>query len=298
MSWVRWDDQFPIHRKVERLSDAAFRLHASAICWCARNLTDGYVGKDDLTAAAPRHFLTPEDLIDELVLREVWDPVEGGWEIHDYLEYQPSKARVAADRKKAAERQRRFKARSNAVGSEDDGVTSGGNGVGNALEQRVTSGTNGVQAGNNAVQTGYNATPSRPVPSRKEKDKDSSLRSPPRPDVEDLCEQLRTGIEANGVKATITTKWRTEARLMLDRDGRDFEQTKSLIDWATADDFWSAVVLSMTKVRTKYDTMLLQAKRDFRQRSRSHEAPTDRNIRNFLGAGAEDRQLPAGRDHV
>jgi hypothetical protein len=33
MTWVRFDDQFPIHRKMTGLSDAAFRLHVLAIFW-------------------------------------------------------------------------------------------------------------------------------------------------------------------------------------------------------------------------------------------------------------------------
>lgn len=37
MTWVRFDDQFPISRKVSGLPDKAFRLHFSAIFWCARN---------------------------------------------------------------------------------------------------------------------------------------------------------------------------------------------------------------------------------------------------------------------
>lgn len=54
MPWVRFDDQFPIHRKVDGLSDAAYRLHTSAIFWCARNLTDGFVSEEDLDGVTAR----------------------------------------------------------------------------------------------------------------------------------------------------------------------------------------------------------------------------------------------------
>ena len=41
MTWVKVDDALPEHPKVARLSDAAFRVHISALCYSARNLTDG-----------------------------------------------------------------------------------------------------------------------------------------------------------------------------------------------------------------------------------------------------------------
>lgn len=36
MSWVRLDDQFADHPKVVGLSSDAFRLHVSAMCYCAK----------------------------------------------------------------------------------------------------------------------------------------------------------------------------------------------------------------------------------------------------------------------
>ena len=52
MPWVRFDDQYPIHRKVAGLSDTAFRLHSAAIFWCVRNGTDGFVPEEDLDLVA------------------------------------------------------------------------------------------------------------------------------------------------------------------------------------------------------------------------------------------------------
>jgi hypothetical protein len=178
MSWVRFDDQYPIHRKVEGLSDAAFRLHTSAIFWCARNETDGFVGADDLANAAPRGMSNPEIHVPELTRpgRDVWEVSDGGWVIHDYLDYQFSKARLTEDRKKNALRQQRFRTRTsgnrNAVsnGVSNAFVTQDRNAVSNA------SLPNSTDADRNAVS---NAAPSRPDPSRKE---DSLRSSTPRGD--------------------------------------------------------------------------------------------------------------------
>lgn len=108
MPWVRFDDQFPLHRKVQPLSDAAYRLHSEAIHWCARNKTDGFVPAEDVSVVST--VRRPSKFIPELVKRGLWIEVDDGWEIHDFLEYQPSKAKVEREQKQKAERQARWKA--------------------------------------------------------------------------------------------------------------------------------------------------------------------------------------------
>jgi len=154
MPWVRFDDHFPVNRKVDGLSDTAFRLHVSAIFWCARNLTDGVVPEEDLELVTAR-VRAPARFSTELVRRGLWHeagydcgsatcppPGTNGWVIHDYWEFQPSKDRVLADRASSAERQQRWRER-------------------NALHGPNNGGSNGVTNG------GSNSAPSRPVPKEK-----------------------------------------------------------------------------------------------------------------------------------
>lgn len=96
MTWVRLDDQFPIHRKVGALSDPAFRLHVEALCWCARHLTDGVVSRDDLSTVS--RIRGAERYVAELVRRGCWSETDEGWLIHDYLEYQQSRSKVLQTR--------------------------------------------------------------------------------------------------------------------------------------------------------------------------------------------------------
>jgi len=135
MPWVRFDDQFTIHRKVDGLSDAAFRLHTSAIFWSARNLTDGSVTREDLDGVSAR-VRTPERFAAECKKRGVWHlgdedcpsekcPADGtgdrdGWIIHDYWEFQPSKEQVVRDREASARRQAKWRANRN---GSSNGVT-------------------------------------------------------------------------------------------------------------------------------------------------------------------------------
>lgn len=93
------DDGFPEHEKVAGLSDAAFRVHVTALCWCARRETDGRVPD----AVARRLGASPK-IREELRRAGLWDPGEGASHIHDYLEYNLSKAQLDEQREIAARR--------------------------------------------------------------------------------------------------------------------------------------------------------------------------------------------------
>ena len=105
MTWARFEDRFPWHRKVRALSDGAFRLHVSAICWSTEHLTDGYIPAEDLHVASDTKL--PLKAVAELTHRGLWEASEQGWLIHDYLIYNLSADQVKAERAAAAERQRR-----------------------------------------------------------------------------------------------------------------------------------------------------------------------------------------------
>lgn len=107
MVWASLDDGFCDHPKVEALSDAAFRLHVAAICYCARLLTDGHVSLERVPRLVRRY--RPK-LLAELVDGGVWhrcghrcascpQPAEGSVYLHDFLAVpNRSKAQVQRDR--------------------------------------------------------------------------------------------------------------------------------------------------------------------------------------------------------
>jgi hypothetical protein len=102
-----------------------------------------------------------------------------------------------------------------------------------------------------------NLKPSSPKPTKGDESE------PPRADVEKICRHLADRIVDNGSRRPkITPTWRTEARLLLDKDGRTVEQVIKAIDWCQTDDFWRANVLSMPKLREKYDQLRLAAQRN------------------------------------
>jgi hypothetical protein len=120
--------------------------------------------------------------------------------------------------------------------------------------------------------------PSRPVPSDESSDEDSSPNA--RPDVIDLCEHLADRIEANGSRRPrIGKRWHTAARLLLDVDGRTPGQVRAAIDWCQDDPFWRANILSMPKLRERYDQLRLAA-----QRQQTPARPGDRQIEHLRDA--------------
>lgn len=113
MSWVRLDDGAPGHRKIVGLSDAAFRLWIVGLTHCNQQANDGR-----FSAHAARimfgYLASPElgkGAAAELVAADLWALTDDGYEVRNYLEYQPSKAERDNANKAAAERMRTMRAR-------------------------------------------------------------------------------------------------------------------------------------------------------------------------------------------
>ena len=94
MTWVRIDDSMPENPVMAGLSDAAFRAWVESLCYCSRNLTDGYVpGRIAAQRWSPK-------AVDELVTAGRWEALEHGFGVHDYLEFNPTRAHVEETRQK------------------------------------------------------------------------------------------------------------------------------------------------------------------------------------------------------
>ena len=52
--------------------------------------------------------------------------------------------------------------------------------------------------------------------------------------------------------------WADSARMMLERDGRDKHRIKNVIDFCQSDPFWRRNILSVPKLREKFDQLELQ----------------------------------------
>lgn len=106
MPWIKLDDQFWTHPKLERLSDKAHRLYLRSIGYAAQHLTDGLLDTTALRTLGATQRLC-EELCEPIYPGEsgVWEPVRQGYLIHDYLDYNPSRQEVLERRRRDADRQ-------------------------------------------------------------------------------------------------------------------------------------------------------------------------------------------------
>jgi len=86
--YLNLDDNFADHEKVDALTDGAFRLHVAGMCYSARKLSDGHIPE-----SRPRRLTRTfkASLVPELLNSGLWLPSDkGGYEIHDYLDWNKS----------------------------------------------------------------------------------------------------------------------------------------------------------------------------------------------------------------
>ena len=117
MAWVKLDDAILDNHKIIRAGPLGFMLHVAAITWCGRNLTDGLIPK-----CKARLLLEHErfpDLAQVMVEVGLWHDRGDCWEVHDYLEYNPSRADVLAKREAISE----VRAEAGRLGGKQSGIT-------------------------------------------------------------------------------------------------------------------------------------------------------------------------------
>lgn len=117
MPWVRIEDDFYDHPKFDKAGPLGMALWVAGLAWANRNLSDGFIPRSrahtllDYTGLAfvwsgelvgGGNDVEPHMIVDALVDAGLWELAEGGYQVHDYLRYQPSAATVRKDRKKVS----------------------------------------------------------------------------------------------------------------------------------------------------------------------------------------------------
>ena len=102
MTWVKLDDGFYDHPKVEGLSLAAVGLWTLCASYAGKHLSDGFVSDTRVQRLGGTDVLAGE-----LIDAGLWDPVDDGIQFHDWAKYQFTRAAVEEKRASDRERQRR-----------------------------------------------------------------------------------------------------------------------------------------------------------------------------------------------
>jgi hypothetical protein len=95
MPWVKLDDSFDAHRKVRKAGLEAVGLHTRALSHSGRVGENGHIDPEWVIERAGKRGLK---LAAALVEAGLWDLNGDGWTIHDYLDYNPSKAEIDSER--------------------------------------------------------------------------------------------------------------------------------------------------------------------------------------------------------
>jgi hypothetical protein len=65
--------------------------------------------------------------------------------------------------------------------------------------------------------------------------------------------------------------WANDVRLMMERDNRTEEQISYLMDWVQNDSFWKTNILSVSKLREKYDQLVMRVKENMNKQNKMVE---------------------------
>ena len=268
--WARMTVDFADSPKIVVLSDAAFRALVEMILWCRRGETDGVIprayadrrwGYDSYTSRSTTQDTSRStDPITELRTNHPDRPSlevneDGDYVLRDFLEHQESKEQADARRaRNSANVRRRWERRDTS----------------RTTTRTTTPDTSRSTSGNTEKEKEEVLRTSKLSPTTSERgcardDEDTPEPTPiaeHRPDVDAVCDAMAASVQRRTGRAPrVTTAWRTQARLMIDRDGRTVEEIARVIDWAEGNDFWRANVLSVPKLRQKFDTLRLQSQR-------------------------------------
>lgn len=108
MAWVKLDDGFFNNQKIVSVSKDAKIIYLAALCHAGATLSDGYIPRNAVVIlAAQCDVRSTNKVVNELVDAGLWIPVDGGFDIHDYLEHNTSSQDIHAKREAAKERMHR-----------------------------------------------------------------------------------------------------------------------------------------------------------------------------------------------
>ena len=149
MAWVKIDDHFDEHPKIAQAGPLAVAVWLAGLAYCNRNLTDGFIPWSKAQGLVSWQFLGAESddprgrkrytvaltcghvgedvetpfVVDCLLDAGLWEEVDGGYLVHDYLDYQPSKEQVLAERHATKDRVSRWRERNGVTSSVTSSVS-------------------------------------------------------------------------------------------------------------------------------------------------------------------------------
>lgn len=146
MTWFKLDDKVAFGTKVMFAGNEAFGAWCRAGAWSSGELQDGFVPHEIANLMAPKRVWK------KLVAARLLHEAEGGWQIHDFLDWNPSAEEVRS--------KRAVRAAAGSLGGKRSGTSRA-----NAKQMLHTGEANDEANASRLLHPKSNPVPSRPVPS-------------------------------------------------------------------------------------------------------------------------------------
>lgn len=250
MPWVKLDDAFFRHPRIVAAGRDARDLFLAGLCYASSQLTDGFV-----PAAAVRLLLAEAeieapaaDVVARLMQAGLWTETETGYQIRDYLDYNPSAEQVKARRAATADRVANWRAARRVSHAEYTPVS---NAVSNAVTNTV---------GNRPSNAAPDPVPD-PVPDPEESPAPRA-RAREAPVAEQgwpLVDAMLTTLETAGRVAegwVPSGRWRARQQAIgaeLAADGWTAAEVADLVGWLLTHPHWGTTDLDMKVIRETGD---------------------------------------------
>jgi hypothetical protein len=281
MAWFKVDDGFtnskPVLRIPRRYRLQAVGLWTMAGTWSAKEETDGFIPEYVL-----EELCGTSGIAGQLVQAGLWEIVNGsssnpvgivsasskdphlpGWVYRNWSKYQPTKAELEENREKERIRKANYR-----MSQRDINRTGAGRTEGHQRESEPPD-------------------PTRPDPTRpsEEEAKASSPEVEDRPDIDKVIQGFSELLKANDVKHKPGQSWHTATRLLIDKDGYTPEQILYVARFATTDEFWKSNILSIPKLREKFEALKIKAQ--------AHNNPQPQRMDHSARARAKEADMLA-----
>lgn len=250
-------------------SSNAIIMHFASVLYCAQHLTDGVVASKAMQRKSGGNSEDTKILINAGLWHEenhgctsCPQPPPGKVYVHDFLQHnRDSEAAkgVSNVRSKAASK---------------------------GWEKRKADANSNASSMQNAMQTdavcNTERERERETLNTSSSDADASDPEEFSDDVHEVCNRLVELIQLNGNKAKVNKTWLKAADRLMRLDGYTKAQVIWVIDWSQQNEFWQGNILSMPKLRDKFDQLKTRALAESAAaKTPTRQTPADRAAANM-----------------
>jgi len=249
-AFAQFDVGYLDNPKIMEVFDAspiAICMHIASVLYSAQHLTDGVIASGPMQRKAGGSAADTKLLVDA----DLWhlpghgceycpQPPDGKVYVHDYTEHN----RTSEGVKRSAEAGKK-----GAAARWNKNADPNANRMRSAYESHSD-----PQCDSDEI-----AMAREKERKREREEAKASSSEPSRPDIEQVISSFSQLLNANDVKHKPGQSWINAARLLIDKDGYTPEQILFVAQFATTDEFWMSNILSLPKLREKFEALKIKA---------------------------------------